>query len=115
MGPDKFCTSDVELIFVVLTQTTRQRLGSIIDLNTLSLFFFGLHHHCYLRASIHIISAWRETKNTKEQFTQEEHTEKKEPLENMTAPFDFRQDVEIPDDLIARLCAGEKQEKVIQK
>lgn len=30
----------------------------------------------------------------------------------MTAPFDYRRDVEIPDDLIARLCAGEKQEKV---
>ena len=30
----------------------------------------------------------------------------------MTAPYDFRRDVEIPDDLIARLCAGEKQEKV---
>ena len=30
----------------------------------------------------------------------------------MTAPFDFRRDVEIPADLIARLCAGEKQEKV---
>ena len=30
----------------------------------------------------------------------------------MTSPFDYRRDVEIPDDLIARLCAGEIQEKV---
>ena len=65
-----------------------------------------------LPPSIHIFSALRE-KNTKEldSHSRPKRTKQKSP-ENMTAPYDFRRDVEIPDDLIARLCAGEKQEKV---